>query len=231
MIRCNDLTRRTRLSFVFAPMACCALAASAAAPGEGEQCIVGDHAIGCSSERAIVELTMPRKDAGALQRLLQDKLASGQCRLFDYGERVQVTSSQGSERMQIRRPGDKSSYWIAASWARPAADCDGTRSASALHHKLGVPDLPAEPADADDRDPSFAAERVRSFADQRTAPGQYWNDGDEDDDGDDARYSHDRRRPPPLASRPLPSSRYAHDCAYKSVMTDAELLACRNPQR
>jgi hypothetical protein len=238
MARCNLPKRRARLRILCSSAAIFTAAASAATPAAVEQCIVGDGAIGCVSERAIVELTTPRKDAGTLQQLVQDKLASGQCRLFDYGERVQLTSTQGSERTQIRRPGDKASYWIAASWSRPATDCDGTRSAAALHQKLGLPAAHAEQSSADERDPALADERVpsfsdariRSFADERAAPRHHWDDDDASDD--DARYADDgSRRPLPLPSRPLPSSRYAHDCAFKSVMTDADMNACRNVRR
>ena len=238
MGRRNHPKRRIDAYVLLAPIASCALAAFAASPDPGEQCIVGDHAIGCTSERAIVELTMPRKDAGALQQLVRDKLASGQCRLFDYGERVQVTSTEGSERTQVHVSGDHAAYWIPASWSRPAAECDGTRSAAALHRKLGVADALAQASDAGERGPSFddgrasafSDTRVRSFADERVASQRRWDDDDGGDD--DERFVDDRaRRPPPLPPRALPSSRYAHDCAFKSVMTDADLVACRNVRR
>lgn len=284
----NHPKRRARLRILCAPIALCGVTALAATPEpSAEQCIVGDHAIGCASERSIIELTTPRKNANGLQELVQDKLASGQCRLFDYGERVQVTSTHGNERTQIRRPGDKTSYWIASSWSRPATECQGTPTASALHQKLGLPDAPKQQADADEGAPSFAderaapsdqplppfanvrtppfsAERAPAFAEDHASPGQRWRDEDDDedderiaydrgshgppslrsrpsrssryDDGDDddgdEDIAYERERPRPRwASRPLPSSRYAHDCAYKPVMSDADLAACSYERR
>ena len=202
--------------FLCAPMAIGIAAAQSVASDPAEQCIVGDHAIGCLSERSIAELTTPHKDAGALQQLVQDKIASGQCRLFEFGERVQVTSAHGSERTQIRRAGDKAPYWIASSWSRPAAECDGVPSAAALHRKLGLPDTPRRFVDDD--------ERIETLSDARQSPAQRWNDDDE------FPYDH-ARRPPPGPPRQLPSSRYAHDCTFKPVMSDADLIACRNSRR
>lgn len=214
----------------------CAVAAQALAADSAEQCIVGDRAIGCVSERAIIELTAARKDAGTLKQSVQDKLGSGQCRVFDYGARVQVASAHGNERTQVRLHGEKTLYWIPSSWARPITECEGTRSAAALHQKLGLPDASSQPADAD--------ERISSRADARAPAELRWDDADDyddryhddryDDDRDnDHRYRNERysdsdnrydgdhddgdqsvrdrgRRPPPTLSRPLPSSRYAH---------------------
>ena len=213
-----------------------AAAAQALAADPTEQCIVGDRAIGCVSERAVIELTAARKDAAALKQSVQDKLASGQCRMFDYGARVQAVTAHGNERTQVRRHGEKTLYWIPASWARPVAECEGAQSAAALHQKLGLPDASSQPADAD--------ERISSRADARAPAELRWDDGDDYDDRyHDDRYDDDRdndhryrnegysdsdnrhdgdhddgdqsvrdrgRRPPPTLSRPLPSSRYAH---------------------
>ena len=212
-----------------------AAAALALAADPTEQCIVGDRAIGCVSERAIIELTTPRKDAAALKQIVRDKLASGQCRMFDYGARVQAVTTQANERTQVRRHGDKTLYWIPASWARPVTECEGAKSAAVLHQKLGLPDAGSQPADAD--------ESISSRADARAPAGPGWDDGRyadvrydddryDDDRVNDHRYRNERysdsdnrydgdhdgdqrardsgRRPPPALSRPLPSSRYAH---------------------
>jgi hypothetical protein len=168
----------------FAPLLLCA-AAHATPADTTEQCIVADHAIGCRSERAIVELTT-RHD-GTLPQLVQDRLASGQCRAFDYGERVRRTASHGNDLVQVRRPGDKTAYWIPSAWSHPASDCADTPTAAALHKKLGLPDATPWPPEED--------ERIASFTDQRGLPSRthgddYGNDdyGDVDDGYGDARY-------------------------------------------
>ncbi len=254
MPRTTRPKRPVRARLLLAPVAICAAAARAASQDPADHCIAAAHAIGCVSERSIIELTAARKDAGTLQQLVQDKLASGQCRLLDYGERVQVTSTHGSERTQVRPRGAQASYWIPSSWARPATECEGTPSASALHQKLGLPDERRHEPDDDTR--------VTTFTDQRTPPPR-WDDDDERrgdarhdarrdadrPDGyrrdaeryeyEDRRYEQDEERyadspsdrPPPGPSRPLPSSRYAHRCDFKPVMTDADLAACRTLSR
>ncbi len=243
MPRTTRPKRPVRARLLLAPVAICAAAARAASQDPADQCIAADHAFGCVSERSIIELTAPRKDAGTLQQLVQDKLASGQCRLLDYGERVQVTSAHGSERTQVRPRGAQASYWIPSSWARPATECEGTPSASALHQKLGLPDERRHEPDDDSR--------VTTFTDQRTPPPR-WDDDERPGDAryearrdaerygyEDRRYEQDEERyadsrsdrPPPGPSRPLPSSRYAHRCDFKPVMTDADLAACRTLRR
>jgi hypothetical protein len=210
-----------------------------------DQCIVGDGAIGCVSERALIELTVRRKDAGTLRELVRDKLISGQCRLFDYGERVWQITAHGTDRTLVRRSGDKTPYWIAGSWSRPAEECKDTPTAAALHQKLGFPraqSLANEQEALDERDRDFSDGRFfsderdrdeRGFLADRGPPGSWSDDQDDDDDQsdglDDRRSPYDR--PSPHRSRPLPSSRYAHDCTYKPVMSDADLNACRNLRR
>lgn len=295
--------RRARRVIAAALLTFAAWHACAAEPDKDpkDQCIVGDGAIGCASERSLIEITTRRKDANALKELVQGKLASGQCRLFDYGERVQAITAHGTDRTLVRRNGDKTPYWIAASWSRPAAECEGTPTAASLHQKLGLPGAAPQrdPADetagladarsapyrdarvptftdgrdpdlaehrvpvdsdarhferaprfddpdrrfdeagsrqlADDPDPYLVARRDRYFADRRPPLRDRWLDGEGDEEEDeDARdyagpgYRHER---PDTRSRPLRSSRYAHDCDIKSVMSDADLAACRNLRR
>jgi hypothetical protein len=163
-----------------APLLLCA-ATHAALADTTEQCIVADHAIGCVSERAIVELTT-RHDGSTLPQLVQDRLASGQCRAFDYGERVRRTASHGDDLVQVRRAGEKAAYWIPAAWSHPASDCADTPTAAALHRKLGLPDTTPQPQ------PSDEDERIASFAEAYALPPR--TDGDEygDDRYGDAGY-------------------------------------------
>ena len=308
---CPFPKRHVGLRLLVARLALCALTTQAATvatqavtpAAATDQCIAADRAIGCSSERSLIELITPRKNASAIQELVQDKLASGQCRLLDYGERVTVTTAHGADRLQVRRSADKASYWIASSWARPASECQETKSAAALHQKLGLPDQPGAPddedrsapfadngtprvdrgaADRDDdsflQDPRYLAERraqsrgaygddgydderarsryfsadgahSRYFEDERgrnsyddRARSRYFaneypprwqrRDDDEDDENEDDRFAYDQRgRPPPWPSHPLPSTRYAHRCDFRSVMSDADMIACRKLRR
>lgn len=207
-------------------------------PDPKDQCIASDGAIGCVSERSLIEITTRRKDTGALKELVQDKLASGQCRLFDYGERVLAVTTHDNERTQVRRRGDKTPYWIATSWSRPAVECEGTPTAAALHQKLGLPEAQKtatadEPDFADDRTPSFredgAGDRRAFLADR--APPRDWRGSDRPFDEEAEYGDEDHERPPPPRSGPLRSSRYAHDCRYKPVMSDADVAACRNLRR
>lgn len=201
-----------RLAVVLAALAGMAPAAA----GDPEtRCIVGDDAIGCHAETTLVELT--GGDAGALRRLVRDRIDSGQCRLFAYGERVRVTSAH-DERMQFLRPGDRTTWWMPSSWLRPASDCADTPTAAALRHKLGLPEHSAPAED----------ERFDASADERTAQSQDRDDdgvGEPDDGaGDDVEAEplrrHDRR-PAPGPRQPLRSSRYAHPCVTESAIADA----------
>lgn len=188
MLRCTPAKRRSRLRLLSASIVLCAAASHAATPDTHEHCVVADRALGCRSERSLIELTMRYKNPGTLQELVQDKLGAGECRLLAYGERVQVTAQHGSERTQVRRPGDKTSYWIASGWSRPASECADTRSAAALHRKLGLPEDPAAlPKD----------DRTDSFADNPPPPRRWYDAEDDvddyrrdarDDQAGDARY-------------------------------------------
>jgi hypothetical protein len=210
-----------------------------AAPGTADQCIVGDRAIGCVSERSIIELTIPRKDAAALRNLVDEKLASGQCRLFAYGERVSLISTKGTERSFVRRPGDKASYWIPSSWSRPASECESNASAATLHRKLGLQEPSLAQTDAEPSNTDLADNDAQPYTRSRDDDAGFHEDYDErrfsqihDDDrmsyppnepppfahrrgADDAIDAHDISAldgPPPLArwpSRPLPSTTYA----------------------
>jgi hypothetical protein len=118
-----------------------------AAADPHDQCIVSDGAIGCISERATIDLAAPRKDAGAIRDVVRQKLDSGQCRRFGYGERVHLISSKGTgvgskdtERNAVRRIGDRTIYWLPASWTRPASECEPHASSATLQAKIGMSD-------------------------------------------------------------------------------------------
>jgi len=132
--------RRARLRGLCVIPALCAMATNIAeAANAPDQCIVTDRAIGCTSERATIDLATPRKDAGAMRDLVRQKLESGQCRLFGYGERVYLVSSKSPDRSAIHRVGDRTTYWLPASWTRPAAECEANASSASLQAKLGMP--------------------------------------------------------------------------------------------
>jgi hypothetical protein len=132
--------RRPRLRGLCVLPALCAMTANVAtAANAPDRCIVTDRAIGCISERATIDLATPRKDAGAMRDLVRQKLESGQCRLFGYGERVYLVSGKDTERTAIHRVGDRTTYWLPASWTRPAGECEANASSASLQAKLGMP--------------------------------------------------------------------------------------------
>ena len=104
-----------------------------------ERCIVADRAIGCIDERSVIELTTPRKDVNGVRSLVRQKLATGQCRLFGYGEHVSLLSASTVERTAVRRAGDRAIYWLPASWTQPAEQCEPDMSSTTLFAKLGLP--------------------------------------------------------------------------------------------
>jgi hypothetical protein len=116
-----------------------------------DHCIVGDNAIGCRSERTLAQITNYRGNLDALRDTIDENIASGSCRLFAYGERVYVTAVEGSERNAVRRAGDNESYWMPASWSRPADECTANASAQSLEKKIGM--ASREPAE---REPDAA---------------------------------------------------------------------------
>ena len=103
-----------------------------------DRCIVADRAIGCIDERSTTELMTPRKNNDSVRALVRQKLQSGQCRLFNYGERVSFVSAKGSEHTAVRRPGDRNTWWLPASWTQPATQCDADASSATLFAKLGL---------------------------------------------------------------------------------------------
>jgi hypothetical protein len=216
-------TRVRARTFVVAMALAGSAGVAAAASDDSVRCIVGDNAIGCADEAALIRL-IDRTDAGTLRRRLQQKLDSGQCRLFAYGERV-LAGTAHDARVQVHGPGERAAWWMPASWSVPATACAETPNVAALQRKLGL-EAPALPIDEQGR---------RGLADERGSTSRDWNDDDDseyrdgDADGEDQRWQR-RRRPPPGPTRPLPSSRYAHACDARSHRADAEPY-CSGPRR
>jgi hypothetical protein len=127
----------------------CSIASAAAALDAPDHCIVGDNAIGCRSVRALAMLTDGfRGNGDALHREIESQIDSGTCRLFEYGERVYSTDIEGGLRSAVRRPRDASTWFMPASWSRPASECDGTSTPQALQQKLGLAESPRREPDS-----------------------------------------------------------------------------------
>jgi hypothetical protein len=139
-MRNSRIKNRRRAGRLVVALAALCSAGSCAAVEAPDHCIVGDNAIGCRSEQTIAQVTSFRGDADALRDAIGANLSSGSCRLFEYGERVQVTGHQGSELNAVRLPRDAESYWMPASWSRPAAECAANASARTIEKKLGMPE-------------------------------------------------------------------------------------------
>ena len=154
---------------------------------EPDHCIVSNNAIGCLSESALADIVDYNGNLKGLRSAIAEKLGSGLCELFEYGERVYVTDTEGSGRSAVRRPDEPESFWMPASWSRPANECAANASPESVGKKIGMPTPePAWP---------------------RTA------------------------RPQVFASGTAPPEPVARRCVYKSVMTDAEIRACRRVSR
>lgn len=152
-----------------------------------DHCIVGDNAIGCISQAALSEIVDYSGSVKHLRSTIADKLASGACELFDYGERVYVTATEGSDRSSVRRPDESESYWMPSSWSRPASECRANASPELVDKKIGMP----------------TPERI------------------------EPRF----RQPTVITRDMLPPLPVARHCVFKSVMTDAEIRACRRTAR
>lgn len=104
-----------------------------------DRCVVGESAFGCRSERDVAQITSFRGDADELKEKIAADVASGECRMFIPGERVFLTSvAADAERAAVRRPGDTVSYWMPASWSRPATECAAYATRRSLREKLGL---------------------------------------------------------------------------------------------
>ena len=143
MAHATSFKRRVRLrdlqlvSIAFVSIA--GVASAHAASDEPDRCIVADRAIGCVNERSATELMTPRKNNDSVRTLVRQKLQSGQCRLFNYGERVALVSATGNERTEVRRIGDHTTWWLPSSWTQPANQCEADASSATLFAKLGLP--------------------------------------------------------------------------------------------
>jgi len=87
-----------------------------------DHCIVGESVFGCRSERDVAQVTTHRNDADALRKIIAADLSSGVCQSFKEGERVFAIDAS-LERNAVRRSGDETSNWMAASWSRPVEEC------------------------------------------------------------------------------------------------------------
>ena len=140
MALATSFKRRARLRSACALSLVCAATVHAESEPP-DRCIVADRAIGCVDERSVIELTTPRKNADSVRSRVRHKLASGQCRLFGYGEHVSLISVASGERTAVRRPSDRTIYWLPASWTQPADQCEPDMSPTTLLAKLGLPNL------------------------------------------------------------------------------------------
>ncbi len=115
---------------------CAGIRAEVPAP---DHCIVGESVFGCRSERDVAQITEFRGDADELKERIATDVASGDCRMFDPGERVFLTGvAADAQRAAVRRPGDAVSYWMPSSWSRPAAECAAHATPRSLREKLGL---------------------------------------------------------------------------------------------
>lgn len=200
----SSRSRAFRAAAAGAATALFAFATSALAVGAPDHCIVGDNAIGCRSERTVAMLTGGFRGSGdSLRQQIESQLVSGSCRLFTYGERVYTTDLASALRTAVRRPGDASTYYMPASWARPVSECADTPSASMMERKLG---MSAVRENAAPDDASEAADRYAS-----------------DEPGSDGFK--------PGLARLMAHQGATRFCIIKPVMSDAEIAACRTLER
>jgi hypothetical protein len=117
----------------------CAASASAGTAPVADRCIVGEAVFGCRTEAEVAHMTSYHGDAEALRKIIVDNLVSGACRMFEPGEPVYMTSvARDGGRSAVRRAGDAQSYWIPASWSRPAKECSAYSTSRSLREKLGL---------------------------------------------------------------------------------------------
>lgn len=114
-------------------------AATADAAPAADRCIVGEAVFGCRTEADVAHMTSYHGDAVALRQVIVDNLVSGACRMFEPGEPVYMTGvARDGERSAVRRAGDAQSYWIPATWSRPARECSAYSTSRSLREKLGL---------------------------------------------------------------------------------------------
>jgi hypothetical protein len=133
----------TALSFV---LICTGIRAQAQAPAPArvpvpvpDHCIVGESVFGCRSESVVAQITSFSGDADELKERIGTGVASGDCRMFTAGEPVFVTAvGADAGRAAVRLPGDTVSYWMPASWSRPAAECGAYAKRRSARERLGL---------------------------------------------------------------------------------------------
>lgn len=123
-----------------------------------DHCIVGESVFGCHSESTVAQITALHGDADELKERIAAGVASGDCRMFVPGEPVFVTSvAADAGRAAVRLPGDTVSYWMPASWSRPAAECGAYAKRRSVREKLGL--AATTQAGAPEADPAQARSR------------------------------------------------------------------------
>lgn len=136
-------------------------------PPPPDHCIVGESVFGCRSEAAIAQITAFRGDADELKERIAAGVASGDCRMFAPGEPVFVTGAAADgERAAVRLPGDTVSYWMPASWSRPAAECAAYAKRRSAREKLGL----AATTQAEPPGPDPAETRARQSPPPKPVP-------------------------------------------------------------
>jgi hypothetical protein len=151
----------TTLRFVrtAAIAALCAAGSCVAASSAPDHCIVGENAIGCLSQRSVDEITTRVDNPAELRTMIEQKLASGTCELFAYGERVFVTDESDDGQTAVRRPDATDSYWMPSSWSRPASECRKHATQQSVDAKIGMPSSPSPEPRTGPR-PAFARDRL-----------------------------------------------------------------------
>jgi hypothetical protein len=146
---------------------CAATTDAAPAP---DHCIVGESVFGCLSEAEVAGITSYRGDAEALHQMIAENVSSGVCQMFKVGEPVYMTGvTRDAERAAVRRPGDSVSYWMPASWSRPAAECMAFTTSRSLREKLGL--AATSQTSAPEPDPAEMLSRPPATSPRSAVPG------------------------------------------------------------
>jgi hypothetical protein len=115
------------------------VAAGCPAAAPPDRCIVGESAFGCRSEARVAAITSQRGDPDTLHETIVADVASGACEMFRTGEPVQLTGiAPSGDLASVRRPGEMESYWIPATWSRPASECAAYTTSRSQREKLGL---------------------------------------------------------------------------------------------
>jgi hypothetical protein len=145
-------------------------AATSVATAAPDHCIVGESVFGCRSEAEVAQITSYDGDVEALHERIADGVSSGDCQMFQPGEPVyQTRVANGAERAAVRRPADTESYWMPASWSRPASECSAFTTSRTLREKLGL--AATTQASAPDPDPAEALSGQRPTSPRTVAGG------------------------------------------------------------